>query len=63
MCPEGCILFFLCSSGEVFLREDGGGQEPVLKGLQEGEKSTARYLRIDWSMQKNRPHDPAPTTA
>ena len=33
---------FLCSSGEVFLREDGGGQEPVLKGLQEGEKSTAR---------------------
>ena len=33
---------FLCSSGEVFLREDRGGQEPVLKGLQEGEKSTAR---------------------
>ena len=25
--------------------------------------ATARYLRIDWSMQKNRPHDPASTTA
>ena len=25
--------------------------------------ATARYLRIDRSVQKNRPHDPAPTTA
>lgn len=25
--------------------------------------ATARYLRIDRSMQKNRPHDPASTTA
>ena len=25
--------------------------------------ATARYLRIDRSMQKNRPHDPPPTTA
>jgi hypothetical protein len=54
---------FLCSSGEVFLREDGGGQEPVLKGLQEGEKSTARSGSNDRTIRLQRPHNSAPTTA
>ena len=54
---------FLYSSGEVFLREDGGGQEPVLKGLQEGEKSTARSGSNDRIIQPQRPHDSGSSTA
>ena len=32
-------------------------------GADKGVATTAQYLRIDWSMQKKRPHNPASTTA
>ena len=61
---------FLYSSGEVFLREDGGGQEPVLKGLQEGENRphdtfalTGQCKKNDRTIRLQRPHNSAPTTA